>query len=321
MKGRASKEAMSADFRIKRLKILYQVTILLVVVLIASGLATFLIIHGSQERLIDKSIEKLLENSAENVHSTFSYIATLLAPEFEERLRDTSEQEFINALLNEQLTGVQEFTNSELRKMVDDKFLGMEMIMVILPPSELFKEPLVFACSDESLVYNWEVPEYLVDAIEGGVPYLWMEDGISELDLKGNYLIVVGELEAENADNEDGAGGVGIVAFIPMHDEITAVNQFYDNERNTTNAIMGAVVVGSIIIVILIVFFVLSYLIRKRITEPIDELSAVAEEVMKGNFDVEIRIREGEEFEGLKRAFKEMVESFRKYIAKSVGEE
>jgi len=321
MSGGASKKAASADFRIKRPKILYQVTTLLVVVLIASGLATFFIIRGSQDRLIDKSIEKLLENDAENVHSTFNYIATLLAPEFEERFRDTSEQEFVKALLNEQLTEVQKLTNSELQKMVDDKLLGVETIMVILPPSELLNEPLVFACNDGSLVYTWEVPGYLVDAIEGGAPFLWMEDGISELDLKGEYLIVVGELEGEGTGDEDGAGGVGIAAIIPVHEEIAAINQFYGSERRTTNAILAAVVVGSIFIVILIAFFVLSYLIRKRITEPIDELSAAAEEVMKGNFDVEIGVREGEEFEGLKRAFKEMVESFRKYIAKSVGEE
>jgi len=61
--------------------------------------------------------------------------------------------------------------------------------------------------------------------------------------------------------------------------------------------------------------------IGKRITRPIDELSAAAEEVMEGNLDVEIEVRRGEEFEGLKRAFKDMVESFRRYIAKSVGEE
>jgi len=68
-------------------------------------------------------------------------------------------------------------------------------------------------------------------------------------------------------------------------------------------------------------FFVLSYLIRRRITEPIDELAAAAEEVVQGNLEVEVKVHEGGEFEGLERAFKEMVESFRKYIARSTGEE
>jgi len=75
------------------------------------------------------------------------------------------------------------------------------------------------------------------------------------------------------------------------------------------------------LVVAIISFFVLSYLIRKRITEPIDELAATAEEVMQGDLEVEAKVHEGGEFEGLERAFKEMVDSFRKYIARSVGEE
>ena len=72
---------------------------------------------------------------------------------------------------------------------------------------------------------------------------------------------------------------------------------------------------------IIITFFVLSYLIRRRITEPIEELAAAAGEVMEGNLDVEIKVHEGGNFEVLERAFKAMVEDWRTYIAKSVGEE
>jgi nitrogen fixation/metabolism regulation signal transduction histidine kinase len=41
---------------------------------------------------------------------------------------------------------------------------------------------------------------------------------------------------------------------------------------------------------------------------------------MKGNLDVDIEVHEGGEFEGLERAFKEMVESTKRLIARSVGE-
>jgi hypothetical protein len=49
-------------------------------------------------------------------------------------------------------------------------------------------------------------------------------------------------------------------------------------------------VVISIIMIIIISFFVLSFLIHKRITEPIDELSAAAEQVMEGNLEVEVSV-------------------------------
>ncbi len=43
-------------------------------------------------------------------------------------------------------------------------------------------------------------------------------------------------------------------------------------------------------------------------------------EVMTGNLDVDVKVHEGGDFEGLEYAFKEMVESFRKYIAKSIDD-
>jgi len=42
---------------------------------------------------------------------------------------------------------------------------------------------------------------------------------------------------------------------------------------------------------------------------------------MEGNLDVDVEVHKGGDFENLERAFKEMVDSIRKYIAKSTGEE
>ncbi len=77
----------------------------------------------------------------------------------------------------------------------------------------------------------------------------------------------------------------------------------------------------SIVIIMVLTFFVLRLLIRKRITEPIDILSAEAGEVMEGNLDIDVVVHEGGEFEGLETAFKKMVESIRTYIARSLGGE
>ncbi|MBN1288086.1 MAG: HAMP domain-containing protein [Actinobacteria bacterium] len=49
-----------------------------------------------------------------------------------------------------------------------------------------------------------------------------------------------------------------------------------------------------------------------RITEPIDELADAAEQVIAGNLDMEVPVRRGEEFEGLKNAFNEMLRNIRK---------
>jgi len=62
----------------------------------------------------------------------------------------------------------------------------------------------------------------------------------------------------------------------------------------------------------------LIYLQGGRFTEPIDELSAAAERVMEGDLEVEITVREGEEFEGLKRVFRDMVDSIKRMIERSM---
>jgi HAMP domain-containing protein len=322
------KEA-SPKFRQKRSRILIQITALLVVVLIASGLATFFLIRGYQNRLIEKSTDKLIETQVKGVYTAYQYITNLLVPTFVERLGDTSEEELIDALLNERLTGGQEFVDDELQKMVDDGVLGLETIMVIVPPSILHSETLILACNDESLIYTWEVPDYIEDAVEEGDPYIWMENGVPELGLEGEYLIVIADIRGDVLEGRDTgqdqaralADQARILAFRPMHQDIAAINDYYNQEKRNLNILLALVILGSIIVVMLIIFFVLSYLIRKRITEPIDELAAAAEEVMQGDLEVDMPVREGEEFAGLKQAFNQMVASLRGLIARSVGEE
>ena len=304
-----------------RSRILYQITALLIVVLIASGLVTFFLVRASQNRLIEKSIDKLIETEVEGIYSAYNYIANLLVPTYEEKLRGMPTEELIKALLNEEVTEAQTFVNGELRKMIEDGLLGLESVFVVFPPSALNPDPLILATNEVDLIYSWEIPDYIEEAIEEGDPYIWMEEGIPELDREGKYLIVVGEIETSDETDDEGETGATVVAVRPMSEDVAEITDFYSDEKTTLNILLGLVIGGSIIIVMLISFFVLRYLIAKQITEPIDELSAAAEEVMEGNLDVQIEVRKGEEFEGLKRAFKEMVESFREYIAKSVGEE
>lgn len=302
--------------RRKRSRILYEITALIVVVLLASGLATFFLVRASQNRLINKSKDKLIQTEAENISSSFDYIINLLTPVIMEKALSIGIQDYAKAFAQGRVTETQDFVNQKIGAIVESGTLGISYTLLIIAKWDVFTTSFLFASSEPDLVYNWDVPEYLSKAINEGTSYILMEDGIPELGLKGEQLIIIRKIEDPVMDYV-----VGFVGVKPMGEEIAAIDEFYNTEKKDISIILGLVIIGSILVVILLIFFVLNYLIKKQITEPMDELATAAEQVMEGNLDVEIEIREGEEFEGLKLAFKEMVESIRKYISRSVGED
>ncbi len=311
----AEKKA-SDRFRRKRSGILFLITALIIVVFIAFGLMTMLIFRSSQDRLIDKSIDKMVETEMENLVSASSYISQLLLPVFEEKISGATPAELLSALLNKELTEGQRFIIEEMKSMVGSSLFDLKSVSIVMMPSTFNRDPLVIAASDESLIYDWEVPDYVMDVIDGGGGYLYSEDGFPDIGLEGPYAIIANKGVSPTSGTE-----VGYVFVKPMGDKIAEITAFYDDERNNTSLVLWLTMLISVLVATIVCIFVLSFLLRKRITEPIDELAATAEEVMKGNLDVEVVVHEGGEFEGLERAFKEMVESFRKYIARSVGEE
>ena len=111
------------------------------------------------------------------------------------------------------------------------------------------------------------------------------------------------------------------VATVSLHDKVVTINDFYNKQKRDSAILLVLIVLISALLLSLLSFFALRHLIRKFITKPIDELSTVADEVIEGNLDVEIEIRSGEEFEGLKTAFRELLETFRTTISKSVSDE
>ncbi len=309
-------KGLTERFKKKKSGILYMITALIIVVFIAYGLVTMFIFRDSQDQLIDKSIDKILETEMQNLASASSYIAELLLPVFEEKISGATPQELIDALLNKKLTEGQRFIIQEMKRMVESGLFELESVSIVMLPSAFNPEPIVIAASDESLIYEWEVPDEILELIEGGGGYIYREEGFADMGLSGPYAII-----ADKTISPTSGTAVGYVFVKPMGDKVAAIDAFYNDERNRTNALLWITVIISVLAVVAISFFVLSYLIRRRITEPIDELAAAAEEVMEGNLEVEIAVHESGEFAGLERAFKEMVESFRKYIAKSVGEE
>jgi len=311
-----AEKTVSDSFKRKRSSILFLITALIIVVFIAFGMVTILLYRSSQDRLIKKSIDKMIQTEMENLVSASSYIAGLLLPVFEEKISDATPAELIDALMNKELTEGQRFIIDEMKGMVDSGLFDLKSVSIVMLPSPLNREAMVIAASDESLIYEWEIPDSVLDVINAGGGYIYREEGFPEIGLEGPYAIIANKGISPTSSTE-----VGYVFVKPMGDKVAEINAFYDEERSNTDLLLWLTMLISILVVAIISFFVLSYLIRKRITEPIDELAATAEEVMQGDLEVEVKVHEGGEFEGLERAFKEMAESFREYIARSVGEE
>lgn len=222
-------------------------------------------------------------------------------------------QDVIASLAVRQPGRVQLYVSDTLARMVDSGLLGLSKNLFVFEEFPGMQEPFVFAASEVSLVWGWEVPGYVNQAINEGGGYVWLEDGIPELGLEGEYLVVVETFELPSYGLS--AGFVGVK---DMRDEIAAINEFYSQDKRTTNLILLLLVIVGIAVITVITFIVLSYLIRTRITEPIEELSHAAERVMEGDLDVRITIRSGEEFEQLKLAFKSMVEEWGRLMARAM---
>jgi methyl-accepting chemotaxis protein len=304
-------------FHKKRSRILYEITGLIVVILIMSGLVTFFLVVDSQNKLIDKSIDKVIETEASNMTSTLNYMTGAELAKDTNIITGVNTQQILSDIAQKKMTDVQRAANQVAKAMVDTGIFDLENISIIIPPSAFSKDALVIVSSDESLVYEWKVPDYIVQAMQSETPYLLLKEGVPELGLEGAQLIILGAQEFAFAPGFQ----FFYVSVVPMQEKIDSINAYYDQERRNISLTLGLSVFLSIIAVVIIVFFFLSYLIRKRITEPIDELATEAEEIMEGNLDVEIEVHEGGEFQGLEQAFREMAQSIRKLIFRSTEEE
>ena len=304
-----------------RMGILYEITALLIVVLLGSGLANFFLLRRSQNQLIDKSIDKLVETEARDFTSSFNYVIRQLADKYEKQVTEEIRLEVLQSFQEKRVTEFQLAMNREAADIVNNGFLNIDSIILLVPPSMLMPEATVFASSDPSLVFTWEAPAYVVQAVQDGTPYILRRNGVPELGLEGEQLLIISNIEQtlEIAGTQRSIS-FAYIAVRPMGAEIATIESYYSSEKNTSTTLLAVVLGVTLLAVVLIVFLVLSYLIRKRITQPVEELSAAAERVSQGDLDVEITVHAGSDFEILERTFRDMVESFRRYIAASVGE-
>lgn len=314
MDGESAREPHGIEtprqFSSKRSKALYQTTLLLVIVFILSGLATYFIYSRSQNRLINKGEDKLIQNEAYNTRTSTSFVMEYMLSLDVRKVQGSTPQVVIEAVKQGQLTKGQEYMNDQLSKMAEAEFFGLKDAMLIMPPSEFNPHAVVIAASDDSLINDWEVPSQLTEAIENGDPYFLMDEDLPELGLTGKSLILIKEVSIPSTGLK-----AAFVAARPMDEDIASLNQFFSAKGNHGKFVMMMTTGISIVIIILLTVIFLSYLIRRRIVRPMGELSAAAEQIKEGNLDVEIDVRKGEEFQGLKVAFRTMIENLHMIIS------
>lgn len=311
VKGHAS------GYRRARSDILIQLTMLVSAVVILSGLATFFLLRSSQQHILDESMDLLIETEARDFLSGYNYVVELLVPRYTDMFQSLDMEQFVTAGVEGEVTEIQKIIGEDVQEMLEAGFFDLEKFMLILPASTLIPETVVWASNDESLVYEWGVPGYLESAIDEGATFLFREEGIPDLGLEGEQLLLIGEVESPLTPGLY----YSYVGVKPMSEEIAAISTYFNQEKRTASIQIALALGASVLAIILITFLLLNYLIRRRITEPVEELSAAAAEMMKGNLDVDLNVTPGEEFAGLKSAFRQMAESIRVYVARSVGEE
>ncbi len=275
---------------------------------------------------MQRSIDETIQMEVENLTLAYDYYwEKIIDQVYRDLLEIQLEQDpdslknldaaYVDAYREKKQTPDQKFFSQEFQDIVEGGFLGAEYLFSVVMPSDIVTEPSITTSSEESMVYNWEIPGYLLDAIEGGEKANYLPDGIPELGIDAPTLVYI-RMEPFRTLNSEYA----IIIAADIHENVAAIKAFYGDERDQAILVFGIIMAVAIMLLSLISFFFLRYMIHKHITEPIDYLSTVAEEVMQGNLDVEIDVEEGEDFEGLKRAFKEMMLALRDMINKSMEE-
>jgi methyl-accepting chemotaxis protein len=296
-----------------RSRLLYQITALLVIMLLIIGVTIFLVINGALNRLIEEDKKDRIDSEAQIILNDAEYIVDLQISGLLKAFPSYDVEDVKVAIIEKRISDFQRYINDELKSALDQGLLGSEVLLLVQPtPLSTLPYPYVLGASEDELMYT-EVPEYVVTGLEEGDSYIYREDGIPELGLEGEYLITLNPLNTPFSTTT-----LGFVAIRPFYEEIARIDSFYTGERSKVTLLIALVIGIGIVLVFLITFLILRRMIRRQITEPIDELANMAGEVMEGNLEVEINIQEGEEFETLKRAFKEMVNSIKSMLERSL---
>lgn len=301
-----------------RSKILWEITLLVLAVVIVTILSIVLVYNNFIDDLIKKSKNDLIETQVEAASAGFNSLTGILNNAMEEKFGsvDTA-ADFANGILTKTPSRASIEANAIVKGIADEGIVGDGCLFVAVPAyPPFFEEPVIIVTSEDKLMFDG-VPESVYSVLENGKSYGLIENGIPEWGLEGTQLIIYNKLETIYS----GGMTVYAVGIKPIQGDVDRIYETYDREKRKINFLVTIVSGCSAVLLFLITFFVLRFLIGSRITKPIDELSAAAEQVMEGDLDVEVPVREGEEFENLKKVFNEMLESLRRLFSRANGGE
>ncbi|MBN1289271.1 MAG: HAMP domain-containing protein [Actinobacteria bacterium] len=335
--GRVTPSAEKDTVRAKRKRrggrssIFFKVAVMVVLIFIIQAAVMMIMFNGSQTRLAEKTKQRFVRSTAETLAGNYVYLGNMVQRYFYDifpQLSDPKQSgELVKSYRTKNIDPMIEKINETIRLFPEQGIAGMIMnFQAMAPTPGIFDVPTIVMGSEDELMFQ-ELPDGLIELhdltaeessaykarIDEGTTYMLVDDGPSYLGLSGKHLIVNNDHHIE--------AGVPVTYWVytikPMEEELAEIESFFNGERNNLLVSMGIVLSASGLLAVVLIMFVLGYLLRTRITEPVDELEVIAERVMKGELDIDIPIQAGEEFEGLKRAFAAMLESLQKLVDKS----
>lgn len=307
--------------------VLTRTTAFLVIFLLPCGAALIIYYWRSQDRQMRRSIGETVQFEVDNLTAAYDFYRGKVVGQVYLDLYKTQlaqDPDFMSKMAglcveyyrDRRHTPDQEFFDKEFADIVKEGFLGMKYLFTMVMPSDTVSELFVSSSSsEESVVYNWEAPPSILQAVEAGARARYLPGGFPELGMDADSFLYLRVESFESLNSE-----YAIVLVSDIHERVTAIEGFYREEGNHAILVFGIIMLVAMMFLSLISYFFLRYMIHKHITEPIDYLSSAAEEIMQGNLEVDIEVQKGEDFEGLKRAFREMVVAFRDMITRSTKE-
>lgn len=300
-----------------RSKILLQVTLGVILVFVVSTVLGWVVYLRSVDKIVNESKANLITEEAAIISSAYDFIAEYFALSFSESVNSSEAlADFKTAITEKKETEIITASNTASKELAETETMGINTyitVMIASPPT--VPESIVLQGSEDDLLFN-DVPKDIEDVIESGEGYRLLENGVPEWGIEDEQLLVIYDV---GKNIYGGAVPFYTLGFKPMHDEIAAINDFYSKQKRNVNMTVSIVIACSLVILTLLTLFWLRFLISSKITKPIEELECAAEKVIEGDLDVEVPVREGEEFVNLKKAFNGMIISIRDIINRATG--
>ncbi|MBN2168753.1 MAG: HAMP domain-containing protein [Actinobacteria bacterium] len=290
-----------------------QITAIVLVIFIIASLVCLFSFQKVLSDAADKSKEKVIESTA-SIISTNHALITRFIISYQIAVGTSNDylqvaEELEKALAEGNENENQQYSNDLLKEMIGTGSLGLSLGYITTVPRTDTDKAVIAASSDKSYIGE-QVPDEISMLIDNNKGYRLFEDGIPQMGLEGRYLVTSHKINDEDSSEV----ALWYFDFKPMEELLAGIDEFYSKENRRAVLKLFLVMGLSIIGLILISFLVLGYLIRKRITKPIEELSSVAEKVIEGDTDARLEVKKREEFSALKYALNNMIHTLSEVI-------